>query len=116
MEQLSLFVAQEECQKYVFKLKMALYVLKQSSRAWFGKFSEIFLEFGLWMCQTNHSVFHLQTDACFFILIVYVDDIVITSDDVGKSAQLKQFLQKKIQTKDLCKLRYFLGIKITIIT
>lgn len=86
MEQLSLFVAQEECQKYVFKLKMALYVLKQSSRAWFGKFSKIFLEFGLGMCQTNHSVFHLQTDACFFILIVYVYDIVITSDDVGKSA------------------------------
>ncbi|XP_022856432.1 uncharacterized protein LOC111377539 [Olea europaea var. sylvestris] len=46
------------------------------------------------------------------ILVVYVDDIVITSDDANGIARLKQFLQKHFQTKDLGKLRYFLGIEV----
>ncbi|XP_022891851.1 sodium/hydrogen exchanger 7-like [Olea europaea var. sylvestris] len=85
------------------KLKKALYGLKQSPRKWFGKFSEVGLKFGLQRCQTDYSVFHLQTGAGHIILVVYVDDIVITGDDANGIARLKQFLQKYFQTKDLGK-------------
>jgi hypothetical protein len=44
--------------------------------------------------------------------VVYVDDIVITGDDSGGIARLKQFLQQQFHTKDLGKLRYFLGIEV----
>ena len=44
--------------------------------------------------------------------MVYVDDIVITGDDSGGIARLKQFLQQQFHTKDLGKLRYFLGIEV----
>jgi hypothetical protein len=44
--------------------------------------------------------------------VVYVDDIVITSDDSGGIARLKLFLQQSFHTKDLGKLRYFLGIEV----
>lgn len=114
MEQPPGFVAQGEYQGCVCRLKKALYGLKQSPRAWFGKFSEAVLEFGLHRCQTDHSVFHLHTDAGYGynILVVYVDDIVITGNDSGGIARLKQFLQHRFHTKDLGKLRYFLGIEV----
>ncbi len=70
------------------------------------------MEFGLLECQIDHSVFHLHTNAGYFLLVLYVDDLVITGDDSGGIDRLKQFLQEKFQTKDLGKLWYFLGIEI----
>jgi Reverse transcriptase (RNA-dependent DNA polymerase) len=45
------------------------------------------------------------------MLPVYVDDMIITSDDEG-IAQLKTGLGKKFEVKDFGQFRYFLGIKI----
>jgi hypothetical protein len=112
MEQPPGFVAQGESQGHVCKLRKTLYGLKQSLRAWFGRFSEVVLKFGLQRCQTDHSVFHLHTSAGYILLVVYIDDIVITGDDSGGIARLKQFLQDQFHTKDLGKLRYFLGIEV----
>jgi hypothetical protein len=83
MEQPPGFVAQGEYRGCVCKLKKTLYGLKQSPRAWFGKLSEAIMEFGLHRCQTDHSVFHLHMSAGYILLVVYVDDIVITGDDSG---------------------------------
>jgi hypothetical protein len=44
--------------------------------------------------------------------VVYVDDIVITGDDSRGIARLQLFLQQKFHTKDLGKLKYFLGIEV----
>jgi hypothetical protein len=54
----------------------------------------------------------LQTSAGYILLVVYVDDIVITGDDLGGIARLKLFLQQKFHIKALGKLRYFLGIEV----
>ena len=61
----------------------------------------------------NHSVFyhHTSSGQCIY-LIVYVDDIVITGNDQGDIQRLKQHLFSHFQTKDLGKLKYFLGIEI----
>jgi hypothetical protein len=76
-----------------------------------GKFSEAVLKFGLQRCQTDHSIFLLHTSAGY-IFVAYIDDIVITGDDSGGIARLKRFLLKQFHTKDLGKLRYFLGIEV----
>jgi hypothetical protein len=55
---------------------------------WFGKFSGVVMDFGLHRCQMDHLVFNLHIDAGY-ILVVYVDDIVIT----GGITRLKQFLK-----------------------
>ena len=46
------------------------------------------------------------------MLIVYVDNIIITSDDTRGIDDLKNFLQGQFHTKDLSRLRYFLGIEV----
>src|SRR5262249_20496627 len=61
MEQPPGFVAQGEYEK-VCHLKKSLYGLKQSPRAWFGKFSEVIQEFGLKKSKYDHLVFYKQSE------------------------------------------------------
>lgn len=44
--------------------------------------------------------------------MVYVNDSVITGDDQKGIEELKQYLFKHFQTKDLCQVQYFLEIKV----
>ena len=44
--------------------------------------------------------------------MVYVDDIVIVRNDQEKIVQQKEHLFRHFQTKDLGKLKYFLGIEV----
>ncbi|KAK3038414.1 hypothetical protein RJ639_030580 [Escallonia herrerae] len=106
------FVAQGEYGK-VCHLKKSLYDLKQSPRAWFGKFSEVVQKFGLQKSKCDHSVFYRKSAAGVILLVVYVDDIVITGDDCTGSTSLKKFLQTKFHSKDLGQLKYFLGIEVS---
>jgi len=113
MEQPPGFVAQGES-GLVCKLHCSLYGLKQSPRVCFGKFSRVVQNFGLKRCEADHSVFYGYTssDKCVY-LMVYVDDIVITRNDITRIAQLNNHLFSHFQTKDLGRLKYFLGIEVT---
>ncbi|RDX86688.1 Copia protein, partial [Mucuna pruriens] len=86
----------------VCKLRRSLYGLKQSPRAWFGKFSQVVQNFGMTRSEVDHSVFycHSSSGKCVY-LVVYVDDIVITGNDDIKISQLKKYLFNHFQTKDL---------------
>lgn len=111
MEQPPGFVAQGEAGK-VCRLKKSLYGLKQSPRAWFGRFSNVIIEFGMQRSVCDHSVFFKHTNVGCILLVVYVDDIVITGSDAGGIEALKSFLKEKFHTKDLGVLKYFLGIEV----
>lgn len=104
MEQPPRFVARGEFGNKVCRLRKSSYGLKQSPRAWFGKFSAAVIEFGLQRSTCDNTMFFRQTDSGYIVLIVCVDDIVITgSDRQGKT---------KFQIKDLGTLKYFLGIEV----
>nr|KYP76939.1 Copia protein [Cajanus cajan] len=62
--------------------------------------------------EADHSVFYRHSTAGCIYLIVYVDDIVLTGSDHHGISQIKQHLCHHFQTKDLGKLRYFLGIEV----
>ena len=111
MEQPPGFVAQWES-GLVCKLCRSLYGLKRSPRTWFNRFSSVVQEFGMIQCAADHSGFyhHLSTGQCIY-LIVYVGDIIITGSDQDGIQKLKQHLFSHFQTKDLGKLKYFIGIE-----
>ena len=63
----------------VCKLKKALYVLKQSPRAWFGRFAKVMKEFGYKQSQGDHTLFIKHSIARgVTTLLVYVDNIIVT--------------------------------------
>ncbi|XP_057803012.1 uncharacterized protein LOC131018304 [Salvia miltiorrhiza] len=65
----------------VCKLKRSLYGLKQASRQWYLKFSKVLAKFGLCQSTGDHSFFYKKSQGKFLGLIVYVDDILLTSND-----------------------------------
>ena len=46
------------------------------------------------------------------ILIVYVDNVILTGDNIMKLEKLKGLLAKEFQIKDLGQLGYFLGMEV----
>ena len=111
MEQPPRFVAQGEIGR-VCHLWKSLYGLKQNSRAWFGKSSQAVEEFGMQKSKIDHSIFYRNSSSSIILLVVYVDDIVITGSDSKGISSLKSFLHSQFHTKDLRMLRYLLGIKV----
>jgi len=57
MEQPPGFFAQGESSGLVCRLRKSLYGLKQSLRAWFGKFSNVVQQFGITRSEADHSDF-----------------------------------------------------------
>lgn len=97
----------------VCKLRRSLYGLKQSPRAWFNKFTRVIKQYGYSQCQTYHTLFVKHSpERRVAILIVYVDDIILTGDYEQEINILKDLLAKEFEIKDLGSLKYFLGIEI----
>ncbi len=55
------------------------------------------------MKKTNHGI---------VIIVIYVDDLIITGDSDADISDLKKLLKQKFEMKDLGELRYFLGIEV----
>ncbi|CAM8886854.1 unnamed protein product [Rhodiola kirilowii] len=72
------FYKKEKSAGHVCKLVKSLYGLKQASRQWFAKFSEDITDFGFQRSQNDYSLFTMQKNGAFLILLVYVDDVIIT--------------------------------------
>ena len=97
----------------VLRLHRSLYRLKQSPRAWFDRFRQSMLKRGYIQSNADHTLFFKHATGKVAILIVYVDDIVITRDDVTEIVDLKKYLAQEFEVKDLGQLKYFLGIEIS---
>ena len=61
--------------------------------------------------KSDHSVFYKNLSSSIILLIVYIDDIVITRSHFKGILSLKSFLHSQFHTKDLRMLKYFLGIE-----
>ena len=46
------------------------------------------------------------------ILIVYVDDIILTKNHINEMDKLKEVLANEFEIKDLRPLKYFLGMEV----
>ena len=67
----------------VCKLRRSLYGLKQAPRAWFEKFRSTLLSFSFTQSQYDSSFFLHTSTSGIVILLVYMDDIIITGTDCG---------------------------------
>ncbi|GKB90805.1 ribonuclease H-like domain-containing protein [Tanacetum coccineum] len=96
----------------VCKLNKSLYGLKQASRQWNAKLTTALVEYGFKQSKFDYSSYIKQTDKVFIVLLVYVDDIVITGNNQVEIDAFKIFLSSKYKIKDLGLLKYFLGIEV----
>ena len=92
-------------------LQRALYGLKQSPRAWFGRFSIAMRKYGFQQSNSDHILFLKKQRGKVTILIIYVDDMIITRDDEEEIKRLQEQLSTEFEM-NLCGLKYFLGIEV----
>ena len=96
----------------VLRLRKAIYGLKQSPRAWYNKLSTTLNGRGFRKSELDHTLFTLTTSSGIVVLLVYVDDIIITGSDKEGIKATKEYLKASFEIKDLGEMKYFLGIEI----
>ena len=70
-------------------------------------------KFGYSQCQSDHTLFiNHSLSGRISIIIVYVDDIILTGDHEEEISKLKRFLANEFEVRDLGNLKYFIGMEI----
>ncbi|CAN6693381.1 unnamed protein product [Malus baccata var. baccata] len=75
-------LAKHSTMRLVLSLIRSIYGLKQTPRAWFQRFSEFLLQLGFQESTCDYSLFVFNQQGVYLILLIYVDDILITVNQV----------------------------------
>ena len=94
-------------------LRHALYGLKQAPRAWFKKFSSVVAQQGFTSSPYDTALFVRRSSTGITIILLYVDDMIITGDDSVGTRSLQHFLSQHFGMKNLGTFNYFLGLEVT---
>ncbi|KAM0960324.1 hypothetical protein ACFX2C_025377 [Malus domestica] len=98
---------------HVCRLHKSLYGLKQAPRAWNERFTSFLPSLGFLSTYADPSLFVRNDGQSVVILLLYVDDIIITGSASAAITAVITALTKEFDIKDLGPLHYFLGLQIT---
>ena len=76
----------------VCKLKNSIYGLKQASRQWYIKFDEVIIRNGFEDNVVDMCIYIKVTGSNFIFLVLYVDDILLATNETNLPAEIKQML------------------------
>lgn len=86
---------------HVCRLRKAIYDLWQAPRQWYTTFTKFLLQIGFTHSQADPSLLIMHRDKLQIYLLVYVDDILITGDDIYQMNALIEQMKSKFTMKDL---------------
>lgn len=96
----------------VCRLHKALYGLKQAPRQWFERLQAALLKLQFKPSKCDPSLFIFASHGSTVYLLVYVDDIIITSNNTTLLTSIINKLNSDFSLKHLGNLDYFLGIEV----
>ena len=95
----------------VCKLKKSICGLKQASRKWYYKFHGVVTSFGFIENPIDQCIYQRVSGSKTCFLVLYMDDILLATNDKGMMHGMKQFLSKNFDMKDMGETSYVIGIK-----
>lgn len=93
-------------------LTKSLYGLKQAPRAWFECFTTQLLSLGFVASLSDPSLFVRNVGGSLTYLLLYVDDVMLTGNDLSYIDLLVVQLKQSFDMTDLGSLTYFLGLEV----
>ena len=98
--------------RLVRKLQKSLYGLKQASGQWNEKLTLVLTAYGFVQSKADYSLFTKHFAFGLTAILVYVDDLVLTGDELTKITSIKGLLDEKFSIKDIANMKFFLGMEI----
>ncbi|GKD02781.1 ribonuclease H-like domain-containing protein [Tanacetum coccineum] len=95
---------------YVFHLQRSLYRLKQALRIWFQRFASYATRVSFQHSKTDSSLFVFHRASGIAYLLLYVDDIILTTSSSAFLQRIITSLHSEVAKTDLGSLNYFLVI------
>ena len=95
------------------QLQRALYGLKQAGRQWYSRFNKSLEAFGLKRLHGDPCCYHKRTETETLIVMVHVDDAIITGTKPESIRALKTALRKEYELKDLGPIKHCLGWEVS---
>jgi hypothetical protein len=68
---------------------------------------------GYTQSNSDHTLLLNHNEKQITALIVYVDDMIVTRNELAERKRLQQHLTHDFEMKDLGELKYFLGIEVS---
>ena len=76
-------------QSLVYRLKKSLYGPKQAPRSWYAKIDSFLLSLNFFQCKSDPNVYLKLINGSLMIILLYVDDLLITGSSKDEIASLK---------------------------
>ena len=96
----------------VYKLLKSLYGLKQESKKWHEKFDKTLTSMVFAINEADRCVYYHHGGGEGVILCLYVDDILIFGTNIDVINEVKSFVSKSFDMKDLGEADVILNIKL----
>jgi hypothetical protein len=101
----------EDKKTHVYKLKKALYRLKQAPRDWYGRIDSFLTSLGFTKSKVDSNLYFKVMNDEPVILFLYVDDLFLTEEE-NLITKCKKKLVAEFEMKDLGLMHYFLGLEV----
>ena len=105
--------SQKGSEHLVCRLRKSIYGLKQASRQWYLKFHEVRMTFGFKENSVDQCIYLKVSGSKFLFLVLYVDDILLASSDLGLLHDTKAFLIRNFEMKDMDEPHMSLALRFT---
>ena len=90
----------------VCKLNKSIYILKQASRQWYLKFDRIITQNGFKENAVDRCIYLRFSGSSYIFLVLYVDDILLASNDSDLLIETKHMLSTHFDMRDLGETSY----------
>jgi hypothetical protein len=97
----------------VCKLKKSLYGLNQAPRSWYAKMDSYLLSHDFVRCKSESNVYMLRTTNSVMILVLYVDDLLITPISASAISLVKYILHDRLSMTNMGPPHFSLGLEIS---
>lgn len=97
----------------VCRLRKALYGLKQASRQWYLKLDSAMTEIGFQRSSVDSCIYYLIDRNKMTFVAVYIDDLLIFTNDLERKCFLQHELSKRFKMTNLGEAAFCVGLKLS---